>query len=157
MKKKQLVIIVPMAIFIIIIAPYFIVPVLNDARTSIITNEVASLPIPERTEILEIVSGFGNTSGTGNHTEIWIGMLLKSELSKDEIQDFFTKTYQFRYPGDRSSIETYSVKEDRHYSLVLSLIGKDLKKLKSDTDHDGYFVVGITENAISSFFDLRGH
>jgi len=71
----------------------FVGPALNDARASSIEKELSRIELPPETEIIETASYCGNTGGTGNHVEIWAGVLIRSELTEEEISQFF-KDYE---------------------------------------------------------------
>ena len=51
----------------------------NDMKAAKIKKEYMSMELPDKTELVETVTFVGNSSGTGNHTEIWVGMLIRTE------------------------------------------------------------------------------
>ncbi len=104
---------------------------------------------PEKTKIIEVVSGCGNTSGTGNHTEILICLLIKSNLSQEKITEFYKNNYQY--------VDVVKVEKEEPFMLSMQLLGLEFKKLKGIKDYNGYYIVEMVENAVSSDFDLRGH
>ena len=141
----------------LLLLPYFIVPVLNNIKADRLAKEMRNAPVPEQTEVVEVIAGCGNTGGTGNHTEIWIGMLVKSELSQEELTDFYKQWQETN--GKTPYIRVENAKEERgsEYSFILSLLQMELRSMRTISDYTGYYVVGVTENAVSSSFDLRGH
>jgi len=88
MKKKVLigvlitVIAIPIMYLISFVAIY---PAINDSRAEKIEDDFLNISIPRKTNIVESYSFCGNTSGTGNHVEIWSGLLIKSELPETEL------------------------------------------------------------------------
>jgi len=84
------------ALAVVIIIPvgflaFFLIigPALNDARASSIEKELSRIKLPPETEIIETASYCGNTGSTGNHVEIWAGVLIRSELDEEEILEVF--------------------------------------------------------------------
>ncbi len=137
-------------LFLLIISAYLIFPILNDMKAEKLAEEMLNSSPPNNTEIVEVISGCGNTGGTGNHTEVWIGLLVKSGLSKEELLKYYSDLYDY--------IEVYeTVTDGAGYSMIMQFIDDESKSFKNISTHDDYFIIGRTENAISSFFDLRGH
>ena len=140
--------------FSILIIPIFCfscIPIyLNNKKTEKLTQEMLNAPLPNKTELIELFSGCGNTSGTGDHVEIWIGLLVKSELSKRELLEFYRNSYKY--------IEVYEVttKTELEYCyFIMDRLGISFENLKNVSHDDGYFIVGRTESPASSF-DIRG-
>ena len=142
-KKVLIALIILMSI--IIISPFFIFPVLNDMKAEKLANELRSAQLPDKTEIIEVLSGCGNTSGAGNHTEIWAGMLIKTELLEQDILEIFGTT------------KVQKVSSDRRYTFIMGNLDKSFSSLNNRTNLDGYYIIEWVDGAVSSFFDLRGH
>ncbi len=146
---KRIVITILIVIPILIITPFIAFPIANNIKATVVTNEMKKLPLPERTEFIEITRGCGNTGGTGNHTEILISMLVKSDLSQEKIAEFY-KDYS-------PYIDVIEVDIGRTSTFSMQLLGQEFRKLQNIIDYKGYYIVQKTEDAISSEFDLRGH
>ena len=116
----------------------------NDLRAWRIEKGYASMELPDRTELAETASYVGNTAGTGNLTEIWAGMLVYSELPKEELEAYFPGDTVWEVPADLEKLPPYQ----RNFMDFEVLDGEDPGK--------GYFVVSHFYNAFSQF-DLRGH
>ncbi|MEL7657267.1 hypothetical protein DesLBE_0220 [Desulfitobacterium sp. LBE] len=138
------------AMFLLTISAYFIFPILNDIKAEKLAKEMLNTTPPNNTEIVEAISGCGNTGGTGNHTEVWIGLLVKSGLSKKELLKYYSDLYNY--------IEVYETAADgAGYPIIMQFIDDEFKSFENISNHDDYFIIGRTENAVSSSFDLRGH
>ena len=137
----------------------FIGPSLNDARSETIKRELSEISLPPSSEIVEIASYCGNTSGTGNHVEIWAGVLIHTDLPEEEIIEFFDvntlSEYQmvwhipedltFQYPGPIDYIDhafSYSNEYGDLFSGVKSVVG--------------YYIVGGHYEAFTQW-DIRGY
>lgn len=115
-------------------------PLCNNFKASFIEKSYASLELPPECQLLETTSFVGNTSGTGNHTEIWAGMLLYTTLSEVELQPYF------------SDFDIYPASTD--WTSKLPLIRFSL--LDNQPAQDNYYIIGRSYNAFTQM-DLRGH
>ncbi|MDR2593251.1 MAG: hypothetical protein LBC87_00565 [Fibromonadaceae bacterium] len=135
---------------IAIIAVFLVFTKLNDIKTEKLANEILNGPIPNSTEVIEIISGCGNVTGTGNDVEIWIGLLVKSELSKEELLEFYRNLYG-------KNIEVYEASTYKYRnSLLMKMLKIEFNSLKNLSSYDNYFIIGRSEEAVSANFDLRG-
>ena len=116
----------------------------NDWRAAKLEREYARMELPEGAKRVETASFVGNTSGTGNHTEIWVGMLVYSELPVEELEAFYAGHMVEAVPEDL----TVSYPYQKDFIEFQALQGKDCGK--------GYFVVGNYYDAVTQV-DLRGH
>ncbi|MDR3277268.1 MAG: hypothetical protein LBT12_00720 [Oscillospiraceae bacterium] len=80
---------------VIIIAPIclgaaflFVAPAMNSRRAAQIKDMLGEIALPPETELIEAAVWCGNTSGTGNHVEIWAGVLIHSALPEEEVDAF---------------------------------------------------------------------
>lgn len=98
----------------------------------------ATLSGAEYIEVIEIASACGNTSGTGDHTELWVGVIIKSNLSLDELTALF---------GAEVSLYDEIDKLDSWQD-----------KFSADVEGgaDGYYLLEFIKTAPMSWFDLRG-
>lgn len=114
-----------------------IAPLRNDrAAARLLDGLLAELP-PE-TEIVETAVWAGNSSGTGNHVEIWAGILNRSGVgfSAEELRDsLWGWDLRFGFP-------------------VTADPGKLFPSLPEDWD--GYYIYGRLGEAATQW-DLRGH
>jgi len=83
---KIVIFIVALTIFI---SPWIISPILNDIKANSIEKEILAIPLPNSTQCIEILSFCGNTSGTGDHVEVWSGFLIRTTLTEEEIKDYY--------------------------------------------------------------------
>lgn len=108
----------------------------NDIRASRLEKGYASLPLLPDTKRIEVSSFVGNTGGTGNHTEIWVGMLIQSSLSAKELAQYF--------PDDDVSAAPLEEGWARFDALV------------GESPGEGFYVVSNYYDAFTQA-DLRGH
>ena len=136
---------------VIMTAPFYIVATINNTYTGMLEDEMRKSTPPPQTEIIEVISYFGNTTGRSNHAEAWIGILIKSKLTKEELEKYYKDLY-------RQTI-VYKIPEDRQKIEALSMLDNTFESLAGMTDYDGYYIVERIEprNGLLWFFDVRGH
>lgn len=106
-----------------------------------------NLSLPAETEIVEVVSGCGNTSGAGNHTELYVAILLKTTLPEEEWERSAYSAYIDRY-----------VAWEGQETLAMSCVGVSFSEITADIDSDEtYYIFECVKSAPCSFLDLRGH
>ncbi len=138
-------IIFPTTIVVVIVALYVICPVLNNIKADKLAATWAeNIVLPDNTEIIEVISGCGNTSGTGNHTEVWAGILIKSDMSPEKVMAFWDSNILV---VDENNIRTHA----------MYLLNEEFKYFDTASQYEGFYIIEKTGEAVSSGFDLRGH
>ena len=131
----------------------------NDIKASHIEKEYAVMELPERTRRVSTVSYVGNTSGAGKLTEIWAGMVVYSELSAEDLEEFYDGYYVVELPigvvktmdiGDWIA-NNYSVEL---YPITTNISEKFFSSLEEPISSEGYFVINQFYDAFTQF-DLR--
>lgn len=121
-----------------------IVPMWNDCIAKKIMEKLISIPLPDRTEFVDGRSIAGNLVGNGNGMQ-YLGVIeLKSELSGDDLREYYEI-----YAGDT-----------KIYCEKLPLTG-ELKNFfyETETRGDDYFIVYSwgEGNEFLRDWDIRGH
>lgn len=130
----------------------------NDIKASHIEKEYAEMELPEKTRRVSTVSYVGNTSGAGNLTEIWVGMVVYSELSAEELEEFYDGYYVVELPVGLETTEWQKLNDfsKELYPITHMLREKLLSALKEPISGEGYFVINKYYDAFTQQ-DLRGH
>lgn len=137
LKIAAWIVIVPI---VILIGVYFVAPAVNDLSVPAFEKEVMDgLDLPENAEVVEYVSGCGNSSGTGNHTDLYVAVLIRSDLTRRELADVYGNLRVSEYDGEQT--------------LAMSIIGLDFEE---KTGGEGFYVVEFSKTAPMSMFDIRG-
>ena len=97
------------------------------------------------TMIAEVVSGCGNTSGTSNHTELYVGILVKTSLSEEEVREIYSQAAQI------VKTEAGLVK-----TSVMSLLNLSFSQSSKETDEEEYYIIEYIAPAPCQS-DIRGH
>ena len=141
---KKILIVTVFAIIAAIIFPILSALIIDDVALIHFRNEfISSLELPPDTEIVEVVSGCGNTSGTGNHIEMYVALLVKTGLSEDEWEELGTNAHNPRT-------------DSPNWSWAMECLGLSF-------EHEGYhfaegfYIFDKVKSAPCSIFDLRGH
>lgn len=147
-----------MIVIITIPAIYFvsftlICPAVNDARAEKIKKEYLNIELPLQTEIVDTYDFCGNTTGTGNHVEIWVGFLIKSELPEAELFHWF-EAMKLSYVAYEPLF--WPVPEDLtpHYPETHSFI--EFAHFNNMAEEKGYYIIGSYYDAVTQH-DIRGH
>lgn len=103
-----------------------------------------SLSLPASTQVVETVSGCGNTGPTGNHTELYVAVLVTAECGADELRQKFP----YLHDAAEDGLSTGSMEQ-----LGLAFTEADTA---ADAQKD-YYILEFFKEAPLSDFDLRGH
>ena len=117
----------------------------DDYALSVYREEVEKSlsEVPEVT-VLEVVSGCGNSSGTGDHTELCVAVLIETALDKDDIR------------GKVADItDIYDVYENGYKTLVMDRIDLRFKEENYNGSVNCY-ILEFLKRAPCSSLDFRG-
>jgi len=141
MKKSIVFLLVIFILIFLFSSPVYIAEAVNNIALDIYEREVLKqLELPKDTMIKEIISGCGNTSGTGNHTDLYVGILVRTTLSAEE---WARQEKKANYVGSAQKP-----------SMAMQLL--DLEFTWSENG-EGYYVLEYYKRAPMSAFDWRGH
>lgn len=146
--KKSLIFV---AIILIILLLFILsIPLVNNLCAIKVKNELENLPLPDNTEFIESVWQAGKLNGNGNGMQYLGLLLLKSELSYDEINEFYKSYRKNAWQYKIKAQETQKADIIEHGELVFS------HKLDSSQK---YYIVYSWGEGIKPFcwLDLRGN
>jgi len=141
---KSIVILLAAMVVIIIGYNLFGGALCNNVRAAQIEKSFSSLELPEGTELIETASFVGNTSGTGNHTEIWAGMLVYSKLAEEDLNRYF------------EGYDVYGILDSQKNDWPRAMRNAGFSRLDEAMINEGYFVIGSYYEAFTQA-DIRGH
>lgn len=110
------------------------------ALTRYRSEVLQELSLPKGSAVVETLSGCGNSSGTGNHTELVVGVLVRSEMEREEFLHHFPEAL----PVENGEFATDS----------MSALGMKISRLKEPGYH---YYLEFIDSAPCSDLDLRGH
>lgn len=128
-----------------------VIPIVNNAIALGVENKLKKLPLPPDTERIESISKAGKMVGNGNGMQYFGAILIKSDLSAEELEDHY-KDYRKGLFDCR--IETQAEADIRAVDGELSFRHKDYV--------EGYYIVYTWGNSPAWLrdildTDLRGH
>lgn len=128
------------------------IPLVNDSIANSVKSDLIKLPMPYDSELIDSVSSAGKLTGNGNGMQFFGAILIKSQLSLDELEDFYS---QYRE-------SEWSCLVDKQTNRYIDFIEHGKLSFKALGDLDtitGYYIVYTWGNSDYPFsdFDLRGH
>ncbi len=121
--------------------PYWI----NDYSCSVYREEVeSSLADVSEISVLQVVNGCGNSSGTGDHTDLYVAALVKTDLSEADIENRIADI-----------VEIHDVSEDG--KVTSSMEHVNLRFDEENYDGKGnLYILEFSKRTPFSWLDLRG-
>ncbi len=145
-----LVLISALIIIALLIAAIFLPMLINDISLPNYENQILQeLNLPDGVVIEEYISACCNSSGTGDHTDLYVAVLVKSTVDVEIL---------------KQSMENFHL-EDTHYfvhdveacgDITLAMEIADITFEKELKVTDGYYIIEFNKRAPLSWFDLRG-
>lgn len=127
------------------------IPVVNNLTARGVENYLKNLPLPPDTELAASVSRAGKLTGNGNGMQYFGAILLRSELTLDELEAFYA---QYR----RTEWEC-NVVSQRKTELDFLEYYDELRFSQYDDAPGSYYIVFSWGDGTEPFisWDLRGH
>ena len=118
---------------------------LNDELCSEYRSEIeASLAdVPEIT-VLQVINGCGNTSGTGDNTDLYVAALVKANLDEDSIER--------AVPG---TMDIQAVADEGESTLSMEIINLNFAE-ENYNDSENLYIIEFSKRTAFSWLDLRG-
>ncbi len=125
------------------------IPLANNNIAANTARSVRETKLPDNTEYVEIFSKAGKLNGCGNGMQYLGGILIKSELSLDDLQLYYSDyaQHEWEYIVEKQTDKNIGIIE--HGTLLLN----------ADINDNNYYIVYSWGDNNSFFrnFDIRGH
>ena len=146
MKKTK---IAGICLIVLILAAFVSVPVYNNYCAYNVEKMLCETPLPEQTELIEVISQTGKLTGNGNGMQYFGAILIKSELSLEELDAY--------YSDYRSSELEYLVEVQKGQSVEMLEHGG--LQFSEEINGNSYYIVYSWEsgNSLLGELDIRGH
>ena len=146
MKKLKL---VGILVAVVLIGGSLSIPLINNHTAYKVEKALCEIPLPEETELIESLSQAGKLTGNGNGMQYFGAILIKSELSLEELDAY--------YSGYRSNeweclVET---QEGQNIEVIDHVTLQFTEEIKGN----GYYIVyswGSGKSLLEEL-DIRGH
>ena len=87
MKKLKL---VGILVAVVLIGGVISISFINNNTAYKVEKELCETPLPEKTELIESISRAGKLTGNGNGMQYFGAILIQSELSLKELDDYYS-------------------------------------------------------------------
>ena len=146
MKKLKL---VGILAAVVLIGGVISIPLINNHTAYKVEKKLCETPLPEKTELIESISRAGKLTGNGNGMQYFGAILIQSELSLKELDDY--------YSDYRSNEWEYLVKIQEGQSI--EVIEHKALQFSEEIEDGGYYIVYSwgSENSLLDELDIRGH
>ena len=148
MLKKFLIVI----IFIVVISISLfvvVIPLTNNHYAKQVEKELRETPLPEKTEIIDSVSQTGKLVGNGNGMQYFGAILLKSKLSLNNLEDYYSAYQKNEW--------SYVVEPQK--TQIIEVVEHNRISFSEKVDDEGYYIVyswGDGPDVLEEL-DFRGH
>ena len=136
-------------LIVLILAAFVSVPVYNNYCAYNVEKMLCETPLPEQTELIEAISQTGKLTGNGNGMQYFGAILIKSELSLEELETYYSdyRSNEWEYLVEIQ--EGQSIKVIEHKALQFS----------EKIEDSGYYIVYSwgSGNSLLKELDIRGH
>lgn len=124
-------------------------PIKNDMEAKKVANAIKECALPERTELIDTVSAAGKLVGNGNGMQYFGAILIKSELSLEELKEYYGKLASEEFQNNVEKQETGTIDFIEHANLSFD----------ADCDYENTYIVYSwgDYSGLASEFDIRGH
>ena len=146
MKKLKL---VGILVAVVLIGSVISIPLINNHTAYKVEKALCEIPLPEETELIESLSQAGKLTGNGNGMQYFGAILIKSELSLEELETY--------YSDYRSNEWEYLVEIQKGQSI--EVIDHGGLQFSEEIEDDGYYIVYSwgSGNSLLKELDIRGH
>lgn len=144
-------VIIVVTVTIILFTLVFIAsPIVNDDVAKKTADELLEIPLPDNTEFMESIYEAGKLVGNGNGMQYFGAILIKSDLSLDELKEYYSEFADNEW--------TCVVENQIHTDVDKSIMDTALS-FKTDIEGNDYYIVYSwgDNDTIFHEFDLRGH
>lgn len=127
------------------------IPIINNMSAKKIVKELKKLPVPQKTEVVDSCYKAEKIAGNGNGMQYIGTILIKSDLSIDELEAFYSK-YQ------KKELEC-TVVDQKNPELDFFDYEDELRFSEYDNRKGNYYIVFSWGEGISPFdeLDIRGY
>lgn len=146
MKKLKL---VGILAAVVLIGGSLSIPLINNNIAYKVEKALCEIPLPEETELIESLSQAGKLTGNGNGMQYFGAILIRSELSLEELDAY--------YSDYRSNEWEYLVETQERQPI--EVIDHGTLQFREEIKDSGYYIVYSwgSGNSLLEELDIRGH
>ena len=134
---------------VVLIGSVISIPLINNHTAYKVEKALCEIPLPEETELIESLSQAGKLTGNGNGIQYFGAILIKSELSLEELETYYS---DYRSNEWECLVETQE-------GQSIEVIDHETLQFSEKIDDGGYYIVYSWEsgNSLLKELDIRGH
>ncbi len=134
---------------VVLIGGVISIPLINNHTAYKVEKALCEIPLPEETELIESLSQAGKLTGNGNGMQYFGAILIRSELSLEELDAY--------YSDYRSNEWEYLVETQEGQSV--EVIDHGALQFSEEIKGSGYYIVYSwgSGNSLLEELDIRGH
>ena len=146
---KKILTTIPLIVILSLLSFLIAAPIVNNTVSKKTANELMDLPLPNDTEFIESVYKSGKLVGNGNGMQYFGAILIKSELSLDELKEYYSEF---------ADSEWNCIVENQT-NTDIEMIEHEKLTFQADIDGNNYYIVYSwgNNNTIFHELDIRGH
>ena len=146
---KKLLVTIILTVVIIFLSVLVVAPIVNDNIAKKTADKLVDLPLPSNTEFIETVHIAGKLVGNGNGMQYFGAILIKSELSLEEVKEYYS---EFADSEWKCIVENQT-------NMDIGMIEHTKLSFKADIEGNDYYIVYSwgNNNTIFHELDIRGH
>lgn len=134
---------------VVLIGSVISIPLINNHTAYKVEKALCEIQLPEETELIESLSQAGKLTGNGNGMQYFGAILIKSELSLEELETYYSDYRSNEWEYFVEIQEGQSIKVIEHKALQFS----------EEIEDSGYYIVyswGSGKSLLKEL-DMRGH
>lgn len=154
------ILILPLIILSLMILSFIVSPIINDITLKSFAKQLNKYPLPEKTEFIENEVVCGKLNGNGNGMDFFASILVKSDLSLDELKQYYKNTMFKGAKTNKKQGVTANILPAKGYKLECEYLEhRDVyfSALKDMSDYSKYYIIMLYDGGYSPGFDLRGN
>ena len=134
---------------VVLIGGSLSIPLINNLIAYKVEKALCEIPLPEKTELIESLSQAGKLTGNGNGMQYFGAILIRSELSLEELDAY--------YSDYRSNEWEYLVETQE--GQPIEVIDHRTLQFTEEIKDSGYYIVYSwgSGNSLLEELDIRGH
>lgn len=134
---------------VVLIGSVISIPLINNHTAYKMEKALCEIPLPEETELIESLSQAGKLTDNGNGMQYFGAILIKSELSLEELETYYSDYRSNEWEYFVEIQEGQSIKVIEHKALQFS----------EEIEDSGYYIVYSwgSGNSLLKELDIRGH
>ena len=159
-RKKIRTVVIVVTIFLLtypfVTGPFIVGPLVNNAIARSVRDDLLTRPLPAETEIVDSMYAAGNLFSQGNKIQYLGAILIRSERTLEELQEFYRSQFTGLSLGVREQTSA------RIEPGMLPNVNLSFRGIEEEEPLENHFIVFAFGNHdwssnFFTFFDIRAH